>query len=135
MPGRRRPCARVDTKGISSASSQQSVHQNPLMHRLQTATWFPTLALDFAPCCRAIGPWKSLCVWLEYLGAAPDVVGVAAGPEALGLDHGGRLGEAVRQRLRVVGVAAERHRVAALLAPPADDLRRQLPPRVDLQGP
>ena len=67
--------------------------------------------------------------------SCPEVMRVPAGPEAGCIGHGHRLAEAVRKGGRLMRVAPERDRLPAFLVPPSDDLRVDLPSRVDLQRP
>src|SRR5258708_12791078 len=93
------------------------------------------------PCDCSIGILQNMphsgnpCLRQGLARTSPEVMGMTAGPEAVGLHHGGGIGEAARKRSRVVGVAPERDRCPALLAPPADDLRAEPPAGVDLQCP
>ncbi|GIE24559.1 hypothetical protein Ahu01nite_076610 [Winogradskya humida] len=65
----------------------------------------------------------------------PPVVRVAARTETVGLDHVHGRGQAGADIIRHVGVAAEGDHLAALVAPPANDLRGQRNAGVDLQRP
>src|SRR5258708_7351812 len=93
------------------------------------------------PCDCSIGilqnmpPSGNPCLRQGLARTSPEVMGMTAGPEAMGLSHGCGFGEAARKRSRVVGVAPERDRRPAFFAPPADGLRAEPPAGVDLQCP
>src|ERR1039458_9146366 len=73
--------------------------------------------------------------FVESTRTFPEVIGMTAGSEAVGLSHGRRLGEAVRQHSRVVGVTSKRDRSSAFFVPPANDLRVERHLGADLQCP
>src|SRR6266566_3218676 len=63
----------------------------------------------------------------------PEAARVVAGAESRSVGQVSRLGEAGRERGRVVGIAGERDGLAAFLAPPSEDLGRQWHPGIDLE--
>src|SRR5829696_5282778 len=72
---------------------------------------------------------------VESAHTCPDVKGMTAWLEPVGLNHGRRLGEAARQQSRIVGVTSKRDGLAAFFSPPANDGRVERHRRIDLQGP